>query len=50
MVEEAMMHICAMHLCTPNYKEKEKDGWLVPSWCSYDVLSVWCEEKRRNSW
>ena len=45
MNEEDVMETSIMHLCIPDYKQKEKDGLIVPSECSLNALSVLLYEK-----
>ena len=45
MNEEDVMETTIMHLCIPDYEEKEKDVLIVPSWCSFIALSILLNEK-----
>ena len=44
MNEEDVMETSVMHLCIPDHKEKEKDGLIVPSDCSYNAVSILLNE------
>ena len=45
MNEEDVMETSIMHLCIPNYEQKEKDGLILPSKCSLNALSVLLNEE-----
>ena len=44
MNEEDVIEISIMHLCIPDYEQKEKDGLIVPSLCSRSAVSVLLNE------
>ena len=39
-----------MHLCIPDYELKENDGVIVPSKCSYNALSIFWNERSRQTY
>ena len=43
MNEEDVMETSIMHLCIPDY-EQEQYGVIVPSWCSYNAVSILLNE------
>ena len=45
MNEEDVMETSIMHLCIPDYEQKEEDGLIVSSECSLNALSVLLNER-----
>ena len=45
MNEEDVLETSIMHLCIPDYEQKKKDGLIVPSGCSLNVMSILWNEK-----